>query len=81
MRGPARACTGPARGLHGACTPFGVARTGPNGKKTHITQFGQGVAGEDFVALTSEVLQKDLRVSAFTAHKLLRLRDAFLGGL
>ena len=41
----------------------------------------QGVAGEDFVGLTSEMLQNDLRFSAFTAQKLLRLRDAYLAGL
>ena len=38
----------------------------------------QGVAGEDFVDFTSEQLQQDLRFSAFAAHKLLRIRDAYL---
>ena len=40
----------------------------------------QGVAGADIVAFTLEQLTKDLRFSAFTAKKLLRLRDAFLDG-
>jgi hypothetical protein len=38
----------------------------------------QGVAGEDFVDFTPELLQQDLRFPAFTARKLLRIRDAYL---
>ena len=38
----------------------------------------QGVAGEGFVDLAPGLLQSDLRFSAFTAHKLVRVRDAYL---
>jgi len=40
----------------------------------------QGVAGADMVASTLDLLKQDLRLSAFTAKKLLRIRDAFLDG-
>ena len=40
----------------------------------------QGVAGEDFVDLTAQVMQTDLRLSPFTARKLVRIRDAYLMG-
>ena len=38
----------------------------------------QGVAGEDFLDLIARVLQSDLRLSPFTARKLVRIRDAYL---
>jgi len=38
----------------------------------------QGVAGEDFASMTAQVLQKDLRFSAFTARKLVQIRDTYL---
>ena len=37
-----------------------------------------GVDGEDFADCTPELLQQDLRFSAFAARKLLRIRDAYL---
>ena len=38
----------------------------------------QGVSGEDFVNFTPAVLTQELRLSVFTARKLLRIRDAYL---
>ena len=40
----------------------------------------QGVAGMDFVELSSEELQTDVRSSASSARKLVRIRDAYLSG-
>ena len=40
----------------------------------------QGVDGEDFVDCAPELLQQDLRFSAFAARKRVRIRDAYLAG-
>ena len=38
----------------------------------------QGVAGEDFSAMTEQVLQKELHFSTFTSRKLIKIRDTYL---
>ena len=38
----------------------------------------QGVAGEDFAAVTEQVLHKELHLSTFTSRKLIKIRDTYL---
>ena len=78
---PVRPASSPPRG-HAAMAAWSVSElagwlssrdlAGPAGQLRQ-----QGVAGEDFVAMTVDGLVREIGLSSFTAKKLVRLRDAF----